>query len=368
VSGSTAAAPNSGDGVVPDALHPRHLLARVAQIAAITAVVAIAISALPGLDEVRARLEGVQPIWIVAIAVAEVGSCVGYLLVFRSTFCARMPWGLSYDIAMAELAANALLPAGGAGGLALGVWALRQGGMPTDHIARRTVAFFVVTSAANFLALVLVGIGVFIGLVAGRDSAVLTLVPALITAFGILVVVVSPRLLRRVGERGAGVRGGRRRARARGALRAGLTVGADGVDQAIALLRSHSLGVIVGSFAYMAFDIAGLGFGFAAVGPVPAFGTLVLGYLIGQLGNLIPVPGGIGATEGALVAVFALYGVKVADATAAVLLYRLFQLILPALLGAPAFVVLRRLLMRANQPALVCGPLALDIVKLPAQS
>jgi uncharacterized membrane protein YbhN (UPF0104 family) len=204
VSGSTAAAPNSGDGVVPDALHPRHLLARVAQIAAIVAVVAIAISALPGLDEVRARLEGVQPIWIVAIAVAEVGSCVGYLLVFRSTFCARMPWGLSYDIAMAELAANALLPAGGAGGLALGVWALRQGGMPTDHIARRTVAFFVVTSAANFLALVLVGIGVFIGLVAGRDSAVLTLVPALITAFGILVVVVSPRLLRRVGERGAG--------------------------------------------------------------------------------------------------------------------------------------------------------------------
>jgi uncharacterized membrane protein YbhN (UPF0104 family) len=80
------------------------------------------------------------------------------------------------------------------------------------------------------------------------------------------------------------------------------------------------------------------------------------------------VPGGIGAPDGALVAVFALYGVKVADATAAVLLYRLFQLILPALLGAPAFVVLRRLLMRANQPALVCGPLALDIVKLPAQS
>ena len=125
--------------------------------------------------------------------------------------------------------------------------------------------------------------------------------------------------------------------------------------------------MIVGSFAYMAFDIAALGFGFAAVGPVPAFGTLVLGYLIGQLGNLIPLPGGIGATEGALIAVFALYGVNVADATAAVLLYRLFQLIVPALLGAPAFVLLRRRLMRANQPALVCGPLALDTVKLPAQ-
>jgi uncharacterized membrane protein YbhN (UPF0104 family) len=323
VSGSSAPAPVS----VPDELHPRHLLARVAEIAAIIVVVAIAISALPGLDEVRARLVGVAPIWIVAIAVSEVGSCVGYLLVFRSTFCSQMPWRLSYDIAIAEQAANALLPAGGAGGLALGAWALRQGGMPTDHIARRTVAFFVVTSAANFFALVLVGIGVFIGIVAGRDSALLTLVPALITASGILVVAVSPRLLRALGERGAGVGGGRWRARARGALHAGLAAAADGVDQAI---------------------------------------TLVLGYLIGQLGNLIPVPGGIGATEGALVAVFALYGVKVADATAAVLLYRLFQLVVPALLGAPAFVMLRRQLTRTNQPALVCAPLALDIAKPPA--
>ena len=241
--------------------------------------------------------------------------------------------------------------------------------MPTDHIARRTVAFFVVTSAANFIALVLVGIGVFVGVVAGRNSALLTLVPALITALGILVVAASPKLLRGVGNGGSGLAGGgTRAARARGALRAGLTAAADGVDQAIILLRSHSLGVIVGSFAYMAFDIAGLGLAFAAVGPVPAFGTLVLGYLIGQLGNLIPVPGGIGATEGALVAVFALYGVNVADATAAVLLYRLFQLLVPALLGAPAFVLLRRRLMRADQPALVCGPLALDTVKLPAPS
>ncbi|MFL5862279.1 MAG: YbhN family protein [Solirubrobacteraceae bacterium] len=353
---------------MPNELHPRHLLARVAEIAAIIGVGAIAISAVPGLDEVRARLAGVEPIWIVAIALAEVGSCVGYLLVFRSTFCARMPWGLSYDIAMSELAANALLPAGGAGGLALGVWALRQAGMPTDHIARRTVAFFVVTSAANFFVLVLVGIGVFVGVLAGRDSVVLTLVPALITALGILVVAASPRLLHGVGGRAEGVGGGGWGARTRGALRTGLTAGADGVDQAIILLRSHSLGVIVGSFAYMAFDIAGLGLGFAAVGPVPAFGTLVLGYLIGQLGNLIPVPGGIGATEGALVAVFALYGVNVADATAAVLLYRLFQLLVPALLGAPAFVLLRRRLLRANQPGLVCGPLALDTVTLPAQN
>ncbi len=305
---------------------------------------------------------------IVALVVAEIASCGGYVLVFRSTFCSQMSWGLSYDIAMAELAANALLPAGGAGGLALGVWALRQAGMPTAHITRRTVAFFIITSAANFLALVLVGIGVFVGIVAGRGSAALTLVPALITALGILLVGFSPKLLRALGQRGTDSNPSRRLGRTRLALHRGLGTVADGVDEAIALLRAHSFGVIVGSFAYMAFDIAALGFGFAAVGPAPTFGVLVLGYLIGQLGNLIPVPGGIGGTEGALIAIFALYGTNLTQTTAAVLIYRLFQLLIPAFLGAPAFVLLRRKLARADQPALICAPLALESVKLPARS
>jgi uncharacterized protein (TIRG00374 family) len=353
---------------MPDEFGARHLAVRVAQIAALIAVVAIAISALPGLDEVRARLEDVQPVWIAALVLAEVGSCAGYLLVFRSTFCSQMPWGLSYDIAMAELAANSLLPAGGAGGLALGIWALRQAGMPTGHIARRTVAFFVVTSAANFFSLVLVGIGVFAGIVAGQGSAALTLVPALITALGALLIGLSPAILRALGERGAGADRARWSGRARLALRGLLRTVADGVDQAIALLRSHSFGVIAGSFAYMAFDIAALGFGFAAVGQVPAFGTLVLGYLIGQLGNLVPLPGGVGGTEGALIGMFALYGVNLTDATAAVLTYRLFQLVIPALLGAPAFVMLRRKLLRADRPAAVCAPLAVEVVILPTRS
>ena len=362
---AAAETPTPGAGM-PDELHPRHLAIRVAEVAAVIALVAIVITSLPGLDEVRARLQGADPVWIVGLGIAEIGSCAGYVLVFRSTFCSQMSWALSYDIAMSELAADSLFPAGGAGGLALGVWALRQAGMPTGHIARRTVAFFVVTSAANFFALVLVGIGVFAGILAGRGGAVLTLVPALIAAVGILVVALTPRLLRALRDQGKGADGDNWRSRIRRSVRGWLTAGADGVEQAIGLLRGHSFGVIVGSFAYMAFDIAALGFAFAAVGNVPAFGTLVLGYLIGQLGNLIPLPGGIGGTEGALIGVFALYHVNVTDATAAVLTFRLFQLVIPALLGAPAFLMLRRKLTRADEPAKVCAPLALDEVKLPA--
>ena len=227
---------------MPDELHPRHLAIRVAEVAVFIAAVVIAITALPGLDEVKDRLQNASAGWVVAVALAEVGSCFGYLLVFRAVFCSRMSWGLSYDIAMSEQAANSLLPSGGAGGLALGVWALRQAGMPTSHIARRTVAFFVITSAANFFALIVVGIGVFLHIISGRGSAALTLVPALITALGVLVAALSPKLMRALGQRGADADRTTVGGKASRTLRSALEAGADGVDAAIDLLRSHSLG------------------------------------------------------------------------------------------------------------------------------
>jgi hypothetical protein len=80
---------------IPDGLHPRSLIARLIQIAVVITLMVIAIDALPGLDQVGARLQGAAPVWIVALALAEIGSCIGYLLVFRSIFCSQMPWGLS---------------------------------------------------------------------------------------------------------------------------------------------------------------------------------------------------------------------------------------------------------------------------------
>ena len=104
------------------------------------------------------------------------------------------------------------------------------------------------------------------------------------------------------------------------------------------------------------------------MGQVPPFGTLVLGYLIGQLGNLVPLPGGIGATEGALIGVFALYGVNVAGPRRRCSPTDSSSWSYRRCLSAPAFVMLRRKRMRADRPAAMCAPLALDVVKLPARS
>ena len=82
---------------------------------------------------------------------------------FGPVFCERMALRTSAEIGLAELGVGSLVPAGGLGGLALGVWALRRGGMPTDQVATRSVAFFLIKCAANFAAVAVVGIVMWLG-------------------------------------------------------------------------------------------------------------------------------------------------------------------------------------------------------------
>ena len=63
-----------------------------------------------------------------------------------------------------------------------------------------------------------------------------------------------------------------------------------------------------------------------------------MAHLIGQLGNWIPIPGGIGGVEAGLIGALLLYGLPAVTATAAVLLYRVIELWIPGLLGIAAFV------------------------------
>src|SRR5947209_16009594 len=85
-----------------------------------------------------------------------------------------------------------------------------------------------------------------------------------------------------------------------------------------------------------------MGVCFRAFGANPAIGVLALGYLIGQLGGNLPVPGGIGGVDGGLIGVFALYHAPLAPTAAAVLAYRTISLWLPLAPGGLAFLQLRR--------------------------
>jgi len=133
---------------------------------------------------------------------------------------------------------------------------------------------------------------------------------------------------------------------------------AHGIRDALSSLRRHSIAVITGSVGTMVFDLAVLGVCFRAFGASPALGVLVVGYLIGQLGGNLPLPGGLGGIEGGLVGTFALYHQPLASTTAAVLAYHAISLWIPALLGGAAFLRLRQTLARDEHPTLICAPAA----------
>jgi uncharacterized membrane protein YbhN (UPF0104 family) len=352
------------DGVVPDALSPRHLAQRLAQIGLLVAGAVLLLATLPGLGDVRARFGDARPGWVALALALELGSIVSFVVVFRGVFCIRMPWGFSSQVGLSEQAANVLLPAGGAGGLALGAWALNRAGMSAAHIARRSVAFFLITSSMNFLCVVLAGVAVVTGVLPGEASPALAAIPSGLALLTIVLVLALPRVLPAHPGAAPDEAEASRAAKARHtAARAGATV-AEGVRDSVWLLRSGRPSVIGGALGYLVFDIAALEAAFHAFGAAPQTGDFLLAYVIGQLGGLVPLPGGVGGTDGGLVAALALYGTPLASATAAVLAYRAFQLGLPALSGTIAFARLRRTLQSDTRAAAGCEPMAAPVREL----
>src|SRR5579875_1676358 len=171
---------------LPDEFDSRHLLRRLIGFGIVIAVVAIAVLSLPGLGTLRHRFGMIDGRLLVLIALLKLASCLANIVAFRDVFCPQMGWRFSYRLGMAEQAANVLLPTGGAGGLALGAWALHQGGMESERIGRRSVAFFVLTSIPNFAVTAVLGPLLLAHVLFGTDPVVWTIVfTALAWATGI---------------------------------------------------------------------------------------------------------------------------------------------------------------------------------------
>ncbi len=340
---------------VPEGLSRRKVRKQLLFLTGVVLAVVAVVTLLPGLDGLRARLSHANPAWLVLGAGLKVLSGLGYVAIFRMVFCRRMSWRVSYQIGMSELGANALLPTGGAGGLALGAWALKRGGMPTAEIARRTAAFFMLTSVANVAGVVLIGVGLAVRVLPGETSLALTLLPAAIAAAAIVGSLLA-------GRSSAGLHRRLDRNEASGSSRRStlvlktLVAVADGVNEAVALLREGNAWLIGGILAYLVFDVMILWATFRAFGAAPPLAILAMAYLIGELGGLIPVPGGIGGVDAGLVGTFVLYNVPSTAAASAVLAYRAIALWVPAILGSAAFVSLRRTLRRESAQIAVCAP------------
>jgi uncharacterized protein (TIRG00374 family) len=342
-------AAGKADLSVPPELNQRRLRSRLLIALGLFAAVIAVITLLPGLTSLRTRFAHAEPGWLALGVVLKLLSGLSYVLIFRAVFCSRMKWRHSLQIGLSELGANALFPTGGAGGLALGAWALRRGGMPASRIARRTVAFFLLTSIANVLGVAILGIGLALGVFPNHLSLALTVLPAAAAVLAIVGTLALGRLAGRLHSRYQPERDGSKRVAALGAI-------ADGVNEALVLLREHDRQLIAGAIGYLAFDVMIVWATFHAFGSSPDLVIIWIAYLIGELGGLLPVPGGIGGVDLGLVGTFVLYGVGVTAATAAVLAYRTIALWVPALVGTAAFVGLRRTLRNEADQLAACGP------------
>jgi uncharacterized protein (TIRG00374 family) len=288
--------------------------------------------------------------WWIAIGVAlELFSFAGYVMLFRAVFIrghGRIGWPESYEITMAGLAATRLFAAAGAGGVALTAWALRRSGMEPRIVACRMVAFMVLLYVVFAGSLLLDGIGLGTGLLPGGGSFAITYLPAIVALLLLAVagaVAALPGDVERRLERRASGSGRLAHWLARAVTVPALA--ASGVRTAIDLVRSRNAGLL-GAIAWWGFDISVVWAMFHAYGDAPPFTVIWMAYFVGQFGNLLPLPGGLGGVEGAMIGAFAAFGVDFNLAVLAVLSYRGISFWLPTIPGAIAYFQLRRTVAR----------------------
>jgi uncharacterized membrane protein YbhN (UPF0104 family) len=304
---------------------------------------------LSGLGATAHRIERGDTWWIAIGVFLELLSFAGYVALFRAVFVRKpslIGWRESYQVTMAGLAATRLFAAAGAGGVALTAWALRRSGMEARLVACRMVAFMVLLYVIYAGSLLIDGIGLGTGLFPGGGSFAITIVPAIVAAilfaFAGAMALLPGDVERRL-ERWAAGSGRVAHWVARAVTVPALA--ASGIRTAIDLIRSRNPGAL-GAPAWWGFDICVLWACFHAFGGPPPFTVILMSYFVGMIGNLLPLPGGLGGVEGGMIGAFAAFGVDFNLALLAVLSYRAISFWLPTLPGAIAYFQLRRTVAR----------------------
>jgi uncharacterized protein (TIRG00374 family) len=323
----------------------RQIITGAIAVAVIVGVLYVALPLIPGIEKSFGRIRDGDPLWLAASFGFAVLSFVGYVLMFRGVYNTasngRIDARASYEITMAGLAATRLFAAGGAGGLVLTAWACRQSGMDRRLVADRTVTFLVLMYFPYMLALIVGGLGMRYGLFPGPRTWSITVLPALL---GILVIIlaiatalVPANLEQRLKDWAAGGGRGARIAQRLANLPASASTGVRG---ALAHVRRGDPATL-GAVLYWGAQVMSLWAAFRAFDASPPLAVVTVAFFIGMIGNLLPLPGGVGGVDGGMIGALAALGHGGGVAVAAVLTYRVFAFWLPTIPGIIAFFQLR---------------------------
>jgi uncharacterized membrane protein YbhN (UPF0104 family) len=297
---------------------------------------------IPTLNEALTSLKRVSWGWVVGAIALEVLSETGFVVSWRGIVDPDRVlerdgrgWRMDQRVAWAQLGGGLLVPGGSLGGMGVGGWILHRFGMPTKEIAERQFNLSFLNTAVDALALVVFGVALAVGIFAGEDNLLLTLLPAAIAALGIAA---APWLAPRA--RAYASRLQTKHAKVAHTI----TTLADAVsDTKRVVSQRGSAMTVLGAVAYLGFDLLILWLALLAVHahPSPAFAVVVMAYIIGALGGSLPLPASIG-TIGGIAGMLIVYGVHHNPAVAAVLLHQAIGLLVPLAGGTIAYIIIRR--------------------------
>jgi uncharacterized protein (TIRG00374 family) len=311
-----------------------------------------------GLGNALDKLDEADPVWIGVAIGFNVVAYATYIALFKAVVggdALRLRWAETYEINMAGVAATLLFSAGGAGGIALTYWALRKAGMRRRDVARRMVAFVSLHYVFYPIALIVFGILLRTGVMNGKGSVELTIIPAavagLLLIVGILITLIPPDAERRL-ARFAHSERSRHLLENLGKVPA--TLG-EGFRFALGLFAHPSKGglAVIGAAGFWATSIGVLWASFHAFGVHVPLAVVVQGFFLGMVANLFPLaPAGVGAVDAGMIGAFVLFGIPEETVFPAVLIFRLVSFWMPIPPGIFAFFQLRHTVHRWEQEGL----------------
>ena len=342
---------SDGDDEAPSLFEsPRKVLVTTLVVLLMFAAIYVLLPKLIGLEDAIEKMGEGEWQWFAVAVGFNVLAFGAYVALFRGVIgenLVHLDWRESYQITMAGLAASRVLSAGGAGGVVLSYWALRKAGMRRAEAAERMVAFLVLLYAFYVLAVIVFGVLLETGVLAGPNPVSMTIVPAAI-AGGVAVIFLLIMLVPGDLERRLSLEGNNWASRTALKLSQVPATISTGTRLAFGFAREPRKGglAVLGASGFWAANIGILWATFMAFGVALPIGVLVMGFFVGMAANLAPDPAGVGAVDGGVIGAFVIFGESASTVVAAVLVYRLIAFWMPLPPGIVAFLQLRRTVAR----------------------
>ena len=288
--------------------------------------------------------------WLLALAVIlEILALLSYAILTRfilSVLDIRLRLIEVFSITLSSLAVSHVLSAGGVGGWVVTYNALLKRKVPHGlifvAIAAQQFFNYIVLWFVFALALIYLVVERGESIIAYGGGIVIIVLLLWLTVYGVYLYRHRSRLRHRIAQTSALIN----RVMHREVVKENHIDGwLDNLFAGMRRMTSHHGAfrkTAVLACGYWLFDMACLWVVFTAFGHGIGFSSLVVAYVIAYaIGTLAPTPGGLGAIEGLLIALFISFGVPSATAVAVVLVYRLINFWLPVIPGLIAYVVVK---------------------------